>query len=304
MLRAQPQPQAIRRENRATQFVIARLEYFLRRVRMRRVYFAEHSVPPPVLAYTTHFPRLYVPVTGCHAVEVAQNGLINTIRPARGDALFVPDDAWDKPEWSSPVEVLTFLFGAKHIGISLAKHNGRLGAPVGAIKTNIGGAYDGLTLSTLDALMVLATEPSEDPLARLLIESLLHWCLRLLRTPSSRHSRKAARTYESICLYIQENFQITVTRESVAKHFGLAPNHVSRLFRREGQTRFSDYLNFVRMNRAKFMLRNYGLPLKAVAANCGYSDVAYFCRIFKKMNNETPTQYQATETTSRISGAA
>jgi len=54
----------------------------------------------------------------------------------------------------------------------------------------------------------------------------------------------------------------------------------------KGQTRFSDYLNFVRMNRAKFMLRNYGL--KAVTANCGYSDVAYFCRIFKKMNNETP----------------
>jgi len=70
----------------------------------------------------------------------------------------------------------------------------------------------------------------------------------------------------------------------------------------KGQTRFSDYLNFVRMNRAKFMLRNYGL--KAVTANCGYSDVAYFCRIFKKMNNEPPTQYQATETTNRISGAA
>jgi AraC-like DNA-binding protein len=56
----------------------------------------------------------------------------------------------------------------------------------------------------------------------------------------------------------QENFQIAITRENVANHFGLAPNHVSRLFRREGQTRFSDFLNLVRMNRAKFMLRNYG----------------------------------------------
>jgi AraC-like DNA-binding protein len=299
VLELQPQPQAICPENRATQIVIATLDHFLRRIRVRRVYFAEQSVPPPVLAYTTHFPRLYVPVTGCHAVEVAQNGLIKTIRPVRGDALFVPDDAWDKPEWSSPLEVLTFLFGAKHIGISLARHNGRPGTPVQAIKTNICGAYDGLTLSILGALMVLATEPSKSPLAHLLTESLLHWCLRLLRTPSSRRSRKAARTYESICLYMQENFQITITRESVAKHFGLAPNHVSRLFRREGQTRFSNYLNLVRMNRAKFMLHNYGLTLKEVAANCGYSDVAYFCRIFKKMNDETPTQYQAMESRGR-----
>ena len=38
------------------------------------------------------------------------------------------------------------------------------------------------------------------------------------------HSRKAARTYESICLHIQENFQITITRKSVANHFGLASN--------------------------------------------------------------------------------
>jgi AraC-like DNA-binding protein len=288
----QRQPPAIRPQSRATRIVIAKLEHFLRRIRVRRVYFAEHSVPPPVLAYMTHFPRLYVPVTGCHAVEVAQNGLIKTIRPVRGHALFVPDNAWDKPEWSSPIEVLTFLFGAKHIGISLARHNGRSETPVKALKTHIHGAYDGLIHSTLGALMVFAAEPSEGPLAHLLTESLLHSCLRLLKTPSSR---KAARTYESICLYMQENFQITITRESVANHFGLAPNHVSRLFRREGQTRFSDYLNSVRMNRAKFMLRNYGLTLKEVAANCGYRDVAYFCRIFKKMNNETPTQYQATE---------
>jgi YesN/AraC family two-component response regulator len=46
------------------------------------------------------------------------------------------------------------------------------------------------------------------------------------------------------------------------------------------------------MNRAKFMLRNYNLPLKEIAAKCGYQDVAYFCRMFKKMNKETPTQYR------------
>lgn len=293
MFQLQPQPQAIRPEDRATQIVTATLERFLRRVRVRHVYFAEHSAPPPELAYMTHFPRLYVPVTGCHVVEVAQNGLVKTIRPVRGDALFVPDNAWDKPEWSSPIEMLSFLFGAKHIGVSLSKHNGRWGIPIEAIRTDIRGAYDGMTLSILGALMAFATEPSKGALALLLTESLLHWCLRLLRTRSSLHSRKAARTYESICLYMQENFQISVSRESVANHFGLAPNHVSRLFRREGQTRFSDYLNLVRMNRAKFMLHNYRLTVKEVAANCGYSDVAYFCRIFKKMNNETPAQYKA-----------
>src|SRR5207237_8148598 len=128
-----------------------------------------------------------------------------------------------------------------------------------------------------------------------LCESLLHSCLRLFRGPSSHRPRKAIRTDESICLYLQENFQLALTRESVAEHFGLAPNHVSRLFRREGQVRFNDYLNSIRMNRAKFMLRNYGLTLKEVAANCGYNDIAYFCRMFKKINHETPTQYRVVD---------
>jgi len=279
----------------ATRIITAKLEQFLLRERVRRVYFAEDSAPPPVLAYVTHFPRLYLPLAGSHVLDVAQNAVSTTIRTVRGQALFVPENAWDKPEWSGPIEVLTFLFGAKHFGISLAQHKGRSEAPVNAIKTHIHGAYDGLTHSILAALTAFAADRSQGPLDRLLIEALLHSCLRLFRAPSLERPRKAIRTYESICLYMQENFQVALTRESVAEHFGLAPNHVSRLFRREGQIRFNDYLNSIRMNRAKFMLRNYSLTLKEIAANCGYNDIAYFCRMFKKMNNETPTQYRGVD---------
>ena len=96
------------------------------------------------------------------------------------------------------------------------------------------------------------------------------------------------RTYETLCLYVQENFQHELTRESVAQRFEIAPAHVSRLFRREGLMRFSDYVNLVRMNRAKFILANYRIPLKEVAASCGYADVAYFCRVFKRFAKATP----------------
>lgn len=289
----QPRPEAIASQNRNTRIITAKLERFLRPNRIQRVYFAEDSVAPPLLAYVTHFPRLYISLSGSHAMEVAQEGMPRTIRAGRGNAVFVPANAWDKPEWSSSIQVLTFLFGAKHIGISLVEHKGGQETAVKAIKTNIDGAYDGVTHSILGALTVFAAERSQGALASLLVESLLHSCLRLLKTPAAHPSRKAARTYESICLYVQENFQSSLSRESIAEHFGLAPNHVSRLFRQQGKIRFNDYLNLVRMNRAKFMLRNYGVTLKEVAANCGYSDVTYFCRMFKKMNKGTPTEYRA-----------
>jgi AraC-like DNA-binding protein len=272
--------------------IIRELEEFLRETRLRKVHFAEDSVAPPLLAYVTHFPRLSVPLEGNHKMEVAHNGRVAMIRPVRGHAVFVPDNAWNKPDWAQPVKVLTFLFGAKQIGISLVHHKGKTEIPAAALKTSVHGAYDALTHNTLAALRAFSAENSKGPLARLLTESLLHSCLRLLKTPRPHSPRKAIRTYESICLYVQENFQSPVTRESVAKHFGLASNHVSRLFRQEGLMRFNDYVNLVRVNRAKFMLRNYPMTLKEVAANCGYVDIAYFCRIFKKIVKLTPTQYR------------
>jgi AraC-like DNA-binding protein len=276
--------------------IVHELEEYLRKTRVRHVHFGDGTTVPPPLAYVTNFPRLSLPLAGCHTMEIAQSGRTETIRPVRGHAVFVPDHAWNKPDWTGRVDVLTFLFGVKQIGISLVRHNGGSQVPATALKASVHGGYDVPTHSTLSTLMVLAADHAKGPLARLSAESMLHACLRLLKSPQKQRPRKAIRTYESICLYVQENFHSPITRESVAHHFGLAPNHVSRLFRKEGFMRFNDYLNLVRVNRAKFMLQNYSMTLKEIAASCCYSDATYFCRVFKKVCKLTPTQYRANNT--------
>jgi AraC-like DNA-binding protein len=277
----------------ASRIIIRELEDYLRGTKLRHVHFSDGSTAPPQLAYVTNFPRLSVPLMGCHKMDVAHAGRALVIKPVRGHAVFVPGNAWNKPDWSSHVDVLTFLFGVKQIGISLVRHKGQSEVPASALKASVHSGYDSLTHSLLTALLVVAADQSKGPLSRLLTESLLHSCLRLLRNPQAKRPRKAIRTYESICLFVQQNFQAPMTRESVAEHFGLAANHISRLFREEGMMRFNDYVNLVRMNRAKFMLQNYAITLKEIASNCGYADTAYFCRIFKRMCNLTPTQYRA-----------
>lgn len=276
--------------------IVQELEDFLHDTRIRTVHFCDGTAPPPPLAYVTNFPRLSVPLSGCHTMEVARGGSIKVIKPGRGQAVFVPDHAWNKPDWSDRVDVLTFLFGVKQIGISLVKHQGGSEVPPGAVKASVHGGYDVPTHSILSAMMVLAADNEKGPVVRLLTESLIHACLRLLKARQKTMPRKAIRTYETICLYVQENFHRPITRESVAEHFGLAPNHVSRLFRKEGFMRFNDYVNMVRVNRAKFMLQNYGMTLKEIASSCCYSDPAYFCRVFKKVCKITPTEYRLNNT--------
>jgi len=277
--------------------IVQELEQFLRMTRVRHVHFGDGTTAPPPLAYVTNFPRLSLPLAGCHTMEIGQSGRNETIKPVRGHAVFVPDHAWNKPDWTGRVEVLTFLFGVKQVGISLVRHQGGSQVPASAVKASVHGGYDVPTHSILATLMVLAADHAKGPLARLSTEALLHACLRLLKAPLKQSPRKAIRTYETICLYVQENFHQPITRESVARHFGLAPNHISRLFRREGFMRFNDYLNLVRVNRAKFMLQNYRMTLKEIAASCCYSDPAYFCRVFKKVCKVTPTEYRAHNST-------
>ena len=283
----------------ANRIIVHELEQYLRRTRIRHVHFGDGSTAPPVLAYVTNFPRLSVPLTGCHAMEVARGGRTEVIRPVRGHAVFVPEHAWNKPDWSGQVEAFTFLFGVKQIGISLVRHEANTQSLPTALKASVHGGYDVPTHSILASLRALAADHAKGALSRLLTEALLHACLRLLKSPQTHPQRKAIRTFESLCLYIQENFQSPTTRESVARHFGLAPNHISRLFRKEGLMRFNDYLNLVRVNRAKFMLQNYSLTLKEIAFDCGYNDTAYFCRVFKKTCKVTPTEYRAGSTASR-----
>jgi AraC-like DNA-binding protein len=265
------------------------LETFLHGPGVRKVHFAEPGAQPPALAYVTSFPRLTVVLSGRHPMEVARGGRVARIVPGRGHVVFSGRNCWNRPDWSMPARVVTFLFGKKQIGVSLVRRDRRRGEPAPALKTAL-GASESLTQNVLGALAAAARTR---PLDRLLAEALLHACLLQLRDPAPHLTRKAARTYEALCLYAQENFQRPMTRESVARTFGLTPNHVSRLFRREGAMRFSDYLTRVRIDRAKFMLKEYASPLKEIAANCGYKDVAYFCRVFRRYTKVTPTEYRA-----------
>lgn len=54
----------------------------------------------------------------------------------------------------------------------------------------------------------------------------------------------------------------------------------------------ADYIAWVRIDRAKFMLKKYQFRLSEVAERCGFQDVNYFCRVFKTKTGMTPSEYR------------
>ena len=49
-----------------------------------------------------------------------------------------------------------------------------------------------------------------------------------------------------------------------------------------------DYRNRLRLDRARDLIRLFGLPVNAAADACGFNSASYFCRLYKKVFGVNP----------------
>ena len=253
-----------------------------------QIYFAGNNTPPPLFAFAVHFPRLTLLVEGQYETQLEQNHEITMLQLKPGEGIFIPANSWDKPNMDKKSKTIHFLFGKNHTGISLVTSDDE----VKAEKIAIAHALAGPEQKIIDTIGELHRMKKNFTAFSQLITALLACYVNRLEDYDKPVSPRSELLFQDICVYIQENFQNDISRNSVAKHYDISPNHLSRLFKTNGYMRFCDYINYVRINRAKFLLQNYDLSLSQIAKRCGYNDVVYFCRIFKKISKKTPKQYQ------------
>lgn len=78
----------------------------------------------------------------------------------------------------------------------------------------------------------------------------------------------------------------------VASHAGLSHDRLRHLFRERRGISLVGFLARVRVERAKSLLAHSNLPLKQIAAMCGFRDEFYFSAVFKKMAGLSPGQFR------------
>lgn len=93
--------------------------------------------------------------------------------------------------------------------------------------------------------------------------------------------------------FIDDNFNNPdLHMNSIAKKFNLSSSHFSTVFSQEVGETFRDYLNTLRIDRAKELLRTTNLKCSEIAYQCGYNDSHYFSTAFKKKTGFSPQQYR------------
>lgn len=84
---------------------------------------------------------------------------------------------------------------------------------------------------------------------------------------------------------------ISVTDIAEALHFN--SQYLMRAFKKKTDMSIVEYITNLRMETAKKILVDTNLPVKEVSGMVGYSDYAYFNRVFKKEVGCSPNQYRA-----------
>jgi YesN/AraC family two-component response regulator len=87
-------------------------------------------------------------------------------------------------------------------------------------------------------------------------------------------------------------FATDITLDSVASHFQVSPNHLSRILKRETGFGFVEILTKIRMSEALKLLEHPDTKVYMVAEQVGYRDYSYFYQVFKKYYNISPQKYR------------
>lgn len=88
--------------------------------------------------------------------------------------------------------------------------------------------------------------------------------------------------------YVHCNFKRDITLDMIASHVGMNRSAFCIFFKRQTGQTFSYYLTRYRIDQACYLLTHTDRPVSQICYECGFNDVPYFCRTFKKHTGSTP----------------
>lgn len=92
--------------------------------------------------------------------------------------------------------------------------------------------------------------------------------------------------------YMEEHYSEHILLSDVADHVYVSQWHLSKLLNRETGRKYSDLLNGFRIQKAKEYLADPALTIADIAEKVGYTDLANFSRVFRRLTGMSANEYR------------
>ncbi len=113
----------------------------------------------------------------------------------------------------------------------------------------------------------------------------------LLFAPEEMAGAKS-RMFEEVTDYIQKHYQDALSLEFFADRYGMSLGHFSRSFKENVGDKYVDYVNKVKIGKAKEMLLETDERIEDISEKVGYLSYKSFNAIFKKYEGITPSKFR------------
>ena len=109
-------------------------------------------------------------------------------------------------------------------------------------------------------------------------------------------NKHATRNYstliKNVIIYVERDLSADISLKELADMNGVSATYLSTTFKKETGKSFVEFVNGRRIENAKHLLKTTRLQIQTVAQHCGFPDVQYFAKVFKKYAGMTPREYR------------
>ena len=128
------------------------------------------------------------------------------------------------------------------------------------------------------------------------IEELCIWVVKVLdRFTESVYENRNIKNVDIIRKtreFIRANYKKKIKLIDISKAIYLSPYYLSHIFKKETGSTLLEYLTKVRIEEAKYLLENTQWNTTRISFEVGCSDQSYFCKVFKKSESISPSDYR------------
>lgn len=99
----------------------------------------------------------------------------------------------------------------------------------------------------------------------------------------------AAQRLSKVSVYTVCNFARSITLDEVARYVGMNRSAFCSFFKRQTGKTYFTYLNEMRIEEASRLLKEGGMSVSDVCFACGFNDISYFSRTFRRLKGYPPS---------------
>jgi AraC-like DNA-binding protein len=101
------------------------------------------------------------------------------------------------------------------------------------------------------------------------------------------------RDMERVALYLHVHYAEKLSIEALSSTFCTNRTSLMERFKRYSGLTINEYVVKLRVQVAGVLLRDTGLPIQEILSRSGFKDPTHFGRTFRRLMNESPTEYRA-----------